>query len=303
METFKDKLHSLVEGDGLVASSLTFLSDLSMEDRATLRRDWPQLPVALRRRVTGMLVTMAEDNIELFFRPVYLIALEDGDPKVRLSAIEGLFEDNSKLTLGKLINILRMDPDRDVREAAASALGRFTYLAECGKLGSDAQPLRDALMQSASDKNEDADVRRRAIESLGYLAGDDEVRDLIAQSYERGGRQAESAVFAMGRNMDARWQQTVLDELDSDVPSMRYEAARAAGEMTLEDALPMLTLMIDDSDLEVQLAAVWALGQIGGRPAAEALTRALKSENPAMREAAQEAIQEIAFSANPLNVL
>src|SRR6266516_4150354 len=104
----------------------------------------------------------------------------------------------------------------------------------------------------------------------------------------------------MGRNMDARWQQTVLDELDSDVPAMRYEAARAAGEMTLEDALPMLARMIDDSDLEVRLASVWALGQIGGKPAAEALLGALKSEDPVMREAAQEAMQEIAFSANPL---
>ena len=88
-----------------------------------------------------------------------------------------------------------------------------------------------------------------------------------------GGRQAESAVFAMGRNMDARWQQTVLDELDSDAPGMRYEAARAAGEMTLEDALPMLARLIDDEDLEVRLASVWALGQIGGRPAAEALSQ------------------------------
>ena len=73
--------------------------------------------------------------------------------------------------------------------------------------------------------------------------------------------------------------------------------------MTLEDALPMLARLIDDEDLEVRLASVWALGQIGGRPAAEALTRALKSDNPAIRDAAKEAIQEIAFSANPLNVL
>ncbi len=61
--------------------------------------------------------------------------------------------------------------------------------------------------------------------------------------------------------------------------------------------------MVDDKDAEVRLATVWALGQIGGKPAAEALVRAMKSGEPALREAAQEAMNEIAFSNNPLNVL
>ena len=71
--------------------------------------------------------------------------------------------------------------------------------------------------------------------------------------------------------------------------------------MTLEDALPQLMRMIDDDDTEVRLAAIWALGQIGGKPAAEALNQVLQSKDPAMVEAAQEAMQEIAFSANPLS--
>ena len=78
---------------------------------------------------------------------------------------------------------------------------------------------------------------------------------------------------------------------------------RAAGEMALEDSLSYLVRLVDDSDTEVRLAAVWALGQIGGKPAAQALARVLKSDNPALREAAQEALQEVAFSANPLNTI
>jgi HEAT repeat protein len=58
--------------------------------------------------------------------------------------------------------------------------------------------------------------------------------------------------------------------------------------------------MIEDKDLEVRLAAVWALGQIGGKPAAEALARALSSPEPAVREAAQEAMEEVVFAADPL---
>jgi HEAT repeat protein len=298
-------MRDLGSGDTPTHESLLFLSDLSQEDRETFRQLWPAVPVERRREIVEMLAAMAEENIELFFRRVFLEGLEDGDAQVRASAIEGLFEDNSRVLLGRLTEMVRRDPSDDVREAAATALGRFTYLSQCDKLGngSEAAMLRAALLESARDEAEEEDVRRRSIEALGYLADDTEIQDLIAGAYETGGQQAESALFAMGRNMDPRWQPTVLNELESQRPAMRYEAARAAGEMALEDALPLLTRLIDDPDLEVRLAAVWALGQVGGKPAAEALVKALRSDNPAMREAAQEAMEEIAFSANPLNIV
>jgi HEAT repeat protein len=301
MSSFQDKLRRIAQAENIHASSLTFLSDLSSEDRAILREAWPQFPAERRRRIVSDLVTMAEDNIELDFRQVFLISLEDSDAQVRLTAIEGLYEDESKLLLGKLVRILRNDPNTKVREAAASALGRFTYRAQCEQLAPpQAEALRQALLESARDQNEKPDVRRRAIEALGYLDGDGEVEALIAEAYERGGTQAESALFAMGRSMDPRWTQIVLDELQSDKPAMRYEAARAAGEMVLEEALPQLVRMVNDKDPEVRLAAVWALGQIGGKPAAEALAPVLNSPEPAMREAAQEAMEEIAFASDPL---
>jgi HEAT repeat protein len=301
MSAFSDKVRDLTMGGKGRAAALLALSDLSSEDRTTLREAWPRLPVEQRRHITSNLVTLAEDNIELDFRHVFLISLEDGDAQVRLSGIEGLYEDESRVLLLRLLTMLKSDPDEHVREAVAKALGRFTYLAECDKLGSQADALRSTLIASASDLGETRDVRRRAIEALGNYHDDKEVQDLISESYSRGGKSAESAVFAMGRSMDERWQQIVMDELESDHPAMRYEAARAAGEMALEDALPFLVRMIEDSDTEVRLAAVWALGQIGGKPAAEALARALKSNEPAMREAAKEAISELAFAADPLS--
>lgn len=301
MSAFSNKLSDLAGVGKGRAAALLALSDLSSEDRAALREVWPTLPVEQRRRIAGNLVTLAEDNIELDFRHVFLMSLEDSDSQVRLSGIEGLYEDESRVLLLKLLAMLKSDPDDQVREAVAKALGRFTYLAECEKLGSQADALRSALLASASDQKESRDVRRRAIEALGNYHNDKEIQALIAESYSRGGKPAESAVFAMGRSMDERWQQIVMDELESDHPAMRYEAARAAGEMTLEDALPFLVRMIEDADTEVRLAAVWALGQIGGKPAAEALAPALKSKEPAMREAAKEAINEMAFAANPLS--
>jgi len=296
-------LQDLKQGDAPSVKSLKFLSDPGSEDRATLREVWPTLPLDRRRRITDALVVIIEDNIDFDFRHVFLTALEDKDAHVRRSAIEGLVEDNSSLLMGRLLNMLRNDPDEDVREATATALGRFAYLAQCNKLNGQADRLRSGLMQSANDKAEESDVRRRAVESLGYLDGDDDVKELIADQYRQSGRHAESAVLAMGRSMDNQWSPIVLYELRSERPAMRYEAAHAAGEMTLEDALPQLARMVDDDDTEVRLAAIWALGQIGGKPAAEALNQVLQNGDPAMKEAAQEAMQEIAFSANPLSPL
>ena len=302
MTTLSNKITDLACSSKVNAAALTHLSDLSAEDRAELREVWPTLPVEQRRRIISSMVTLGEDNIELDFRQVFLMSLEDSDPQVRLSGIEGLYEDESRVLLLKLITLLKSDPEERVREAVAKALIRFTYLAECDKLGSQAGSLRAALIAAACDKKETPDVRRRAVEALGNYHDDPEVQRLIEESYVRGGKPAESAVFAMGRSMDERWQQVVMDELESDHPSMRYEAARAAGEMSLEDALPFLVRMVNDSDTEVRLAAVWALGQIGGKPAVEALAPILKSKEPAMREAAKEAMSEIAFAANPLSI-
>lgn len=300
MSVLTDNLKNLAETGKARTSALTALSDLSSEERASLREAWPGLPVEQRRRIASSLVTLAEDNIELDFRHVFLMSLDDSDAQVRLSSIEGLYEDESRVLLNRLLDLLKSDPDERVREAAARALARFTYLAQCDKLGSHAEGLRSALIDSAGNEKETTDVRRRAIEALGNYNNDAQVQDLISKSYRKGGKQAESAVFAMGRTMDERWHQIVMDELESDHPAMRYEAARAAGEMTLQDALPFLVRMVEDTDTEVRLAAVWALGQIGGRPAAEAVAPLLKSKEPALREAAQDAINEMAFAADPL---
>jgi HEAT repeat protein len=303
MATFNEKLQAAGRGNPPAVSALTFLDDLNSEDRATLREGWPTLPLERRRYIIKQLADIAETNIDMNFRHVFLVGLQDEDADVRVAAIEGLFEDESRLLLGRLLDILRRDPEDSVREAAASALGRFTYIAHCGdKLGEQGDKLRQTLLDSANDDTEEASVRRRAVESLGYFQGDPRVEKLIADAYESGGQQAESAVFAMGRSMDPRWEQVVLDELESSRAAMRYEAARAAGEMTLADALPFLSRMIRDRDSEVKLMAIWALGQIGGKPATEALNEALRSNEPAVREAAQEAMDEIAFNSNPLDV-
>ncbi|NLE99628.1 MAG: HEAT repeat domain-containing protein, partial [Anaerolineales bacterium] len=104
-----------------------------------------------------------------------------------------------------------------------------------------------------------------------------------------------SAVFAMGRSASHRWDSQVRQELFSPNPEMRYEGARACGEIGIDEAVPELEELADDVDPEVQEAALWALGQIGGSRARQVLERYALSENEAAREAAEAALAEFEF--------
>jgi HEAT repeat protein len=104
-----------------------------------------------------------------------------------------------------------------------------------------------------------------------------------------------SAVFAMGRSADSRWAPQVKQELFSPNPEMRYEAARACGELQISDTVTDLAELTEDVDPEVQEAALWALGQIGGDKAREILQRYCESECEATRVAAEAALDELEF--------
>jgi HEAT repeat protein len=98
----------------------------------------------------------------------------------------------------------------------------------------------------------------------------------------------------MGRSADPYWRHLLLPELDSDRPEMRFEAARACGELELAHAVPQLgNMALNDSDLEVQQAAIWALGNIGGKEARRILESCYEGDDEVLSEAAADALDEI----------
>jgi HEAT repeat protein len=76
---------------------------------------------------------------------------------------------------------------------------------------------------------------------------------------------------------------------------MRFEGARACGEIVLEEAVGDLEELADDVDPEVQEAALWALGQIGGNRAQQVLERYCLSGDENTRQAAEAAMAELEF--------
>lgn len=277
-------------------ASLYHLSNLDVEDTARVRQAWPRLPVDLRRQVITRLVELAEADFEVNFGAVFRLGLEDEDAEVRTSAIEGLWEDEDVDLVPPLIARLREDENIAARAAAATSLGRFVLLGELEKIRP--APFRlayEALLAVCQDAEEHTDVRRRALESLAYVSND-AVNQLIHEAYAMPEEKVRvSAVFAMGRNADTCWANQVRQELFGPNPELRYEAARACGELQLREAVPELEELTDDADPEVQEAALWALGQIGGDKARQILERYCLAEDEATRTAAEAALDELEF--------
>jgi HEAT repeat protein len=273
------------------------LSGLSRGERDAFWRAWQTLTPLRRDQITHAMAELAEDNVDLDFNQVLLWCLDDSNAEVRVNAIEGLWENTSLDLLRQLMLMLESDPAPNVRATAAIALSRFAYQVAIDELeGEAAESLQRVLLDSIRDQQQPLDVRRRSLESAGYFADDDEVQRQVGLAYDTDEQLLrESALVAMGRSMLPRWLPVIDKELTSPSPALRYEAARAAGEMAEEarGLLPRLTPLLNDDDGEVALAAIWALGQIGGEQARRALQQMRKSQNEARRQASAEALEEL----------
>jgi HEAT repeat protein len=70
-------------------------------------------------------------------------------------------------------------------------------------------------------------------------------------------------------------------------------AAHLLGEMKAKSAIPELEKVLDDAFAAAHREAIWALGEIGDRSAAEVIGRDLFGENPEIRLAAVEALAKV----------
>ena len=268
-----DVLAELRDGD-FSQARVARLSDLSREDANILARAWPEFPEATREAIVRRIDELSEERIDVNFRRALRVALEDPSATVRQLAVSALWEEESTDLLERFEELLTQDASEDVRAQAAAALEPYVARAAEGELDSeDADRLRDLLL-AATSPNEPLVVQRRALEALGPLGSDPQVRDLISEFYESDEQALRcSAVYAMGRSLQSEWMPDILAELENDEAELRYEAARAAGAMGSQDALPGLLAAARDEDPEVRHAAISAIGQIGGRGGARALER------------------------------
>ena len=258
--------------NNLSDSDLAELSGLDTEQLALFEQAWAKIKTEQRRRIVGHFIKLADENIELNFNVIFKNRLTDPDAEVRSQAIEGLWECEEPSLVPLLIGLLENDSSEMVQTEAAAALGRFTLLAEHGKLNENAATsLGPALLSTINNENKPVDIRCCALEAVAPLSLPG-VKMVISENYHGDNDRLNlSSICAMGTSCDPSWLPILLDELTSSDGERRRVAAAALGELEEEDAVPRLSELIYDDDIDVQIAAIRALGEIGGAEARECL--------------------------------
>ncbi len=288
----------LNNGEIFPATYLQRFSDLLPEDARSLAEAWPHVSLERRQTLMEDLQALAAEDYLLSFESVGRLALTDADPLVRFGGIQTLVasECTAPDLANRFLDLLETDADEDVRTAAASALGAFVYAGEIGKLSPRLLAEVEKRLLDAYHSQPSAKVRRCVLESLGFSSRP-EVPGLIRKAVENGEEDWQAAaLFAIARSADDAWASYVLAMLKSPVTRLSLEAIRAAGELELKEARPILISLIDHDDLEVRLASFWALSQIGGRGVREVLQSRLEAADEDEVDFLEEALENLAFT-------
>ena len=274
-------------------------SDLEGPDLESLKEIWPRVNPERRAALLEDLAQLTEDETTVCFDNLAIFALQDSDPLVRVNAINLLWDTENVRLAPRFIDLLNHDPDLTVRAAAAAALGKYVYMGEVETMPrSMLRKVEDALLR-AHRESEQAEIRRSALESLGFSARP-EVPPLIRKAYISGSRDwLVSALCAMGRSADNTWAPEVnrmLKHADDDV---RVEAVRAAGNLELSSARrPLLAMLNSDAlEKEMRLQVIWSLAKIGGEEVSEKLDELLETtEDEEETDCLEEAIELLTFT-------
>jgi HEAT repeat protein len=242
-------------------------SDIDTGDLNALRVIWLKIDPKRRTNLLGDLEELTETDTLVLFDGVAKMALDDPEASVRAVAIRLLWECDQTNLIPVFSQMMEKDADMVVRASAAAALCLFIYLGEMEMIPTALlRPLEDRLL-TLLQRNDDDIVRRRALESLGYSSRE-EVPLLIQTACDKESTEwLASALFAIARSADMRWEKQVMLMLDHPDEEVRLEAVRAAGQLGLESAREILLGIfaenVENSE-DIRAAAIWSLSLIGG---------------------------------------
>ena len=240
-------------------------SDIGALELKTLLDVWPQVKPGRKLTLLEELDAMADADTLVSFDDLARALLTDPEPDVRTRAIRLLDEYEDPKVVPSYLDMLKNDPDVNVRMEAANVLHLFVDLGELEEIPANIyHQVEDSLLASAASED-DVRVRRVALESLGYSSRP-EVVTLIESAFHREDPAWQaSSLTAMGRSADERWTDAVTRSLVHVDDRIRKAAVQAAGELSLSSTRTILLKMLGEEENDTILSAViWSLSQIGG---------------------------------------
>ena len=283
---------------------LYLFSDIEPWQLKLLLKVWQQVSLARQHALLEDLEELAEDDTLLCFDDLARALLQDPDSQVRVQALRLLWECEDAKLVPTFLEILTEDSDVNVRVAAATALGLFIYLGEIEEIAVQTlHKVEDSLL-TVIHSDEETLVRRRALEALGWSSRP-EVPALIEAGYaESNADWKVSALFTMGHSGDECWGKYVLSNLRNRNEAIRLEALRAAGELALASARPiLLDVLADEEDMETRHEIIWVLTKIGGAEVNDRLLELLEmaEDDEEETEFLDEALENLASTEEVTN--
>jgi len=154
-----------------------------------------------------------------------------------------------------------------VRESAVKIAGYFVY-EECVEL----------LLESCKDESEN--VRYAAIQSMPFIEDRMAFHMIVSALQTDTPRVRAAAAYALGQVEEKDAAYYIKEAFKDKDPWVRYFAAKAAGENRDPNLMQPLSEMIKkDPAHQVRIAAIEAMGNIGGTEAVTVLADLLKEEN------------------------
>ncbi|GMV35260.1 MAG: HEAT repeat domain-containing protein [Chloroflexi bacterium CFX1] len=268
--TFQSVLEALLDPKKDISyAHLSFYSDLDPKSLRLFLDAWKNLPSKRKTQLLDYLTAYMDEDTIVSYEEIGRAVLDDLDAEVRARALGLLAESDDPRLVNTLLGVLQADSDLAPRLKAVNLLGEFILLGELEELDEKRLHKIEEALLAVIRSDENPALRRAAVEAFGYSGREDAV-GILESAYEREDPQwIASALRAMGRSHDSRWGDSVVSKLLDPDPRVRYAAAEAAGELTVEEAAPILLKMLEDEeeDDNVTMAAIWALSQIGGEDA------------------------------------
>ena len=186
-------------------------------------------------------------------------------PAVRLAAIAAAAEVPDPASPPILVARLEVDPEPDVRAAAAKAIGTLAY-----------EPALPALTAAIGDLDAPESVREAALSAIGSIGTEAASAELLRllDSGTLPPERVPTVLAAFGRSKSEAAIPALVARLGAPEPSLRAAAARALGAIgVVDDVAPQVRALLADADLSVRRAAIEAVAALGDREAVAPLLK------------------------------
>ena len=277
---------------------LQFFSDLDPASLKAFLDVWQRVNPTRKLILLRQLEVLAESNTIVSFEDLGCALLKDADGSVRAAAIHLLAESDDPKLADTYINILQNDTELEPRLEAATMLGEYVILGELEELDETIHHrIEDTLLAIVGSKEDDR-LRRCALEAVGYSSRL-EAETVIETAFTRASPEwVASALTAMGRSSDLKWEEQVITMLVDEDLRIRMAAVQAAGELKSSDARGLLLSMLEEEeDDDVMAAVIWSLSQIGGEDVRTYLEALLdQTEDEESLEHLENALENLTFT-------